>query len=185
MSSQIFNDDILNKINKFMIASNLKKRLIYELSELKIGNAYINIENNETSDGEVLIINIVLDKKTDIFTFHICNNYPFRAPKQVYINYKRYISYLKLESPKTLNEIKQVVLKHKNIMLDCLCCSSLACAAQWSPAIKFKNIINEFYYYKKIRRGIINKLFASKILNKYLHCDDKAFCEYFYSFLIL
>jgi hypothetical protein len=174
--------NILQEISYFM-KGGIKRRLINELRVLKNENAYITVEHVEKISGCILAINVVLNNTTDLFTFYICNSYPFKPPQEVYINYKKYNnSYLKINSHKTLNKIKEILLKN-NRTVDCLCCSSICCPSNWSPAVKIQNIIDEFYYYKKIRKNIINELLAIKIINRYLS-DDKGFIQYFCSFLI-
>ena len=46
---------------------------------------------------------------------------------------------------------------------DCLCCHSLNCSANWSPAIKLYHIIGEINNTLKFKRDIINLLLADKI----------------------
>jgi hypothetical protein len=54
---------------------------------------------------------------------------------------------------------------------DCLCCSSILCPANWTPAIRIIKIIEEAEKIKKYRRLIINRLLAKKIIVKYLISD--------------
>ena len=60
---------------------------------------------------------------------------------------------------------KEMVKKLKG--QDCLCCSSVNCNVNWSPAIKLFNIINEIKDTLKFKRDIINVLLADKIKKKY------------------
>ena len=50
---------------------------------------------------------------------------------------------------------------------DCLCCHSINCSANWSPAIKLNRIIGEINNTLKFKRDIINLLLADKIKIRY------------------
>ena len=50
---------------------------------------------------------------------------------------------------------------------DCLCCHSLNCSANWSPAVRLYHIINEIKSILKFKKDIINLLLADKIKIKY------------------
>ena len=50
---------------------------------------------------------------------------------------------------------------------DCLCCHSINCTANWSPAIRLHRIIDEIKDTIKFKKDIINLLLAEKIKKKY------------------
>ena len=169
----------------------IKKRVTRELLELQNKGAYISVEyntnyNNITyiNNKHLLTINIVLAGTDDLITFEICRDYPFKGPTNIKINYKPYSSFLRINQEKTLNEVKLMYFNfNKNLLHCCLSCSSITCPERWSPPVKLIHILEEIQEYKNLRRSIINKLLAYKILNRYL-MDDNGFHNYFYSFLI-
>lgn len=166
-SSQVLDDVILNTLDRFQIGS-IKKRIINELVEFKKNNAYIHLEFQENYthfNQSTIKITIFLNQENDVYSFHISRDYPFKPPSKFTINYKDYKQYLKIDSPKTINELRT----YNDIK--CFCCSSIYCSGNWSPGLKMQNIMNEFKQIKKYRRDIINRLLAKKIVDKYLIPD--------------
>ena len=185
------NPDIIQELERSNINS-VKKRLSRELLDLQNQGAYISVEYNTNYNNinyinskHLYTINIVLNNTTDLISFQICKDYPFKPFTNIKINYKLYSSFLKIHEEKTLNEVKIMYFSlNKQPLHCCLCCSSITCEEKWNPLVRITNIIEEIQEYKKIRRAVINKLLAFKILNKYV-TDDKSFHKYFYSFLYL
>lgn len=185
------NPEIVLELEKLEPNSN-KKRLTRELLELQNKGAYISVEYNTNynninyiNNKHLLTINIVLAGTDDLITFQICRDYPFKGPKNIKINYKPYSSFLKINQEKTLNEVKLMYFNfNKNLLDCCLSCSSITCPERWSPPVRLINILEEIQEYKKIRRAVINKLLATKIIIRYLIHDKEGFNDYFYSFLI-
>jgi ubiquitin-protein ligase len=173
--NDILDHEIILEIDKIKIGG-IKKRLINELKDLKKNNSYISV-NYIDKNIPYLDIMIILNNN-DKFNFHILSDYPFKPPKNIFINNKNYNDFLKIYSQKTLIELKTY------INFDCLCCYSITCSSNWSPPLRLINMINEYYNFKKTRKNIINKLLANKIINKFLKIDDKGFHEYFYHFLV-
>jgi len=60
---------------------------------------------------------------------------------------------------------KKIVLNIKK--QNCLCCHSINCKANWSPAIKLQLIIEEIKDILKFKRDITKGLLAQKIEQKY------------------
>tara|TARA_B110001469_G_C9437170_1_gene221727 strand:+ start:215 stop:664 length:450 start_codon:yes stop_codon:yes gene_type:complete len=128
------------------------KRLIKEKHELysKYNNCELESchEYNHNNQLKVIINNIN-------FTAKLSSQYPFRAPN-LFIND---ISYLKILRFKT----KEL----KDMKIDCLCCKSLTCTNNWAPSKKVNDIIEEFFYNRKIIKKIIGKWFLTEICIKY------------------
>jgi ubiquitin-protein ligase len=186
------NPEIVEELQYLNGVTGIKKRLARELFDLQNNKAYIHIEYNDNNiisrniynNPYIFNIHVVLAGENDLITFEICRDYPFKPPKNIKINYKQYSSFLKINSSNTMKQVKELYAKfYKTRMPDCcLSCSSISCYANWSPPVKLINIVQEVQTFKKIRRSVIDKLLATKIINKYL-IDDKGFHEYFYSFL--
>jgi ubiquitin-protein ligase len=103
--------------------------------------------------------NITTSKKR-VYKFILNSHYPFRPP-EIYINNTMYSNILQMKG----DYEKKMVKKLKG--QDCLCCHSVNCNVNWSPAIKLFNIINEIKDTLKFKRDIINVLLADKIKKKY------------------
>ena len=166
-SSQSLNMDILLELDKFQ-KGGIKKRLTNELVEFSKLGAYMNVEyipDNKIINLSYIIITIVLKGEDDVYQFELTHDYPFRPPKSFRINYKKYKQYLKIDSTKTLHELK--LFKGIN----CLCCHTISCGDNWGPIMRLYNFIDEYKTLKQYRREIINRILAQKIINKYLYPD--------------
>jgi ubiquitin-protein ligase len=165
-SSQILDDDILFELDRFKIGS-IKKRIVNELVEFKKKDAYIHVEfqENKHNHSHAIQINVVPNNEDNVYCFTITSDYPFKPPSKVTINFKDYKKYLKIDSSKTMEDLR----KYNGIQ--CLCCNTISCSANWSPAIRLQDFISEFKQIKKYRRDIINRLLSIKIIDKYLISD--------------
>ena len=186
-SSQSLENDILFELDKLGIGT-VKRRLTNELVEFTKQGAYINVEyvkerpntistrntineidnidNIDNSRNSYVIITIMLNGDNTLYQLNITKEYPFHAPSIVRINYKDYrFNYLKINSEKTLKELKEF------IKFDCLCCSSILCPENWSPAIRLVKIIDEIKQIRYCRMIIIHRLLAKKIIDRYLIHD--------------
>ena len=162
-SSQSLDADILFELDKLQ-KGNFKRRLTNELVGFSKSGSYIHAQyiNNNKS---YIIITIVPKGGDNIYHFDIANDYPFRPPLRFRINYKCYNQYLKIDSLKTLHE-----LKFYN-GINCLCCHTIFCGGKWGPTMRLNDFINEYNQMKKYRRDIIYRLVVQKIINKYLYPD--------------
>jgi hypothetical protein len=162
-SSQSLDADILFELDKLQKGS-FKRRLTNELVEFSKSGSYIHAEyiNNNKS---YIIITIVPKGDENIYHFDIANDYPFAPPLKFRINYKSYNQYLKIDSVKTLNELKLYN------GLNCLCCNTIFCGGKWGPTMRLIDFINEYNQMKKYRRDIIYRLLVKIIINKYLYPD--------------
>jgi len=178
-SSQSLDDRILFELDK-LNRGTVKKRLTNELVELKKQGAYINVDYydnnliNNSIDNSIdniirkpyITVTVVLNENGCLYQFNILSDYPFKPPSMAKINYHDYRKdYLQIQSQKTIKELKEFM------NCQCLCCSSILCPANWTPAIRIIKIIEEFEKIKKYRRLIINRLLAKKIIDKYLISD--------------
>jgi hypothetical protein len=175
-SSQSLDSDILFEIDRIQNGS-IKKRITNELNEFKKQGAYMNVEYKiddiEKIDKEksepVLSITIIMENENNVYNFDVASCYPFRPPKNFYINHINYKNYLSIHSSKTLQELKL----YKGI--GCLCCHTIFCGDNWTPLLGLKNFINEFKKIKEYRQYIIYKMLVEKIINKYLISDINLF----------
>jgi hypothetical protein len=164
-SSVSLHDNILFELDKLKIG-NVKKRIVNELVEYKNIYSYIDAEYKENINQPIIIVTIALKKNDTLFQFYITKEYPFKPPIKFKINCKNYIDYLKIESQKTLYELKTFY------NINCLCCNNIYCDhTKWSPTIKMQDFINEYKKIKIYRYEIIIRILCKKILEKYLISD--------------
>jgi ubiquitin-protein ligase len=120
----------------------------------------------DTFDGVILAheedkVNVTVterlgDNKLRSYKFVIDSNYPFHPP-ETYVNKVKYSSMLKLNGELEKNMAKKMKGQ------DCLCCHSLQCRANWSPAIRLFHIIDEIKNTIEFKRDVVNILLAEKI----------------------
>lgn len=94
------------------------------------------------------------------YKFILTTNYPFHPPK-IFVNEQPYANLLRIQGDYQKDMVKKMRGQ------DCLCCHSLNCSVNWSPAIKLHRIIDEIKDTIKFKRDIINLLLADKIKKKY------------------
>ena len=166
-SSHVLDDSILFELDKIRVGST-KRRIVYELVEFKKNDMYIDAKYEENVSNIIystILVTIIPKGEDTIYSFNISSDYPFKPPSKFTINYKDYKQYLKIDSPKTIEEIRT----YNDIK--CLCCNTISCGSNWCPSLKMQSFINEFKQVKKYRRDIINRLLAKKIVEKYLVQD--------------
>lgn len=164
-SSHSLDNFILLELDK-LSSGGLKKRIVNELVDFMKEGAYINAEYKKIMNQSIIIITIVHKNIDTIFQFHISRDYPFKPPIKFIINYREYIHFLKIETRKTMNELKSFY------NINCLCCNNLYCNENnWSPTYKLQHFMNEFNKIKEYRYGIIIRILCKKIVEKYLILD--------------
>ena len=84
---------------------------------------------------DIEIVHAVIGK--NIFKFELCKNYPFRPPRNVWVNGLHYTEIKQKMTPKGVAYLK----KYKG--MECFCCNSILCPNSWTPAIRLPYIINE------------------------------------------
>ena len=158
----------------------LKSRIKNEYKELsKKYNSDTNSDirvlwDTETNHVIVEIHQLVKEDKIDIFTFIVDRTYPFHSPR-FHFNDEPYSHYLRIPSQRFSEHLKMFTNK------SCLCCSSLACKYNWSPAINLYNFIDELNKIRQYKRNIVHKILADKVKDKYLIDDVDLECYLFSS----
>jgi len=109
---------------------------------------------------------IVTLKKDETFvitvnnkTFNIPKNYPFVKPT-IFINNISYYSFLQTNSKRIL----QLLGKNK---IDCLCCSTILCKDNWSPAYTIEKLLKEIEIMNNVKRRVKYQICIEDILKKY------------------
>ena len=158
------NNLIIDQLPSKAIARRLKKELepMYKLY------GEIRLECVSSSNGICVCVYEIVNSCKLFYKFIINNNYPFHSP-EIYVNNIKYTQLLISKTTSEINDLK----KFKGI--NCLCCSSLTCKDNWSPAMKLTNIINEIKYYKQIKRDLVYKIIIDIIKKKYLIDDIELY----------
>jgi hypothetical protein len=145
----------------------LKNRIKNEYKELTniytINNKYEIFISYDPIISQVMITLIEKNNNNE-YTFIVDRKYPFHPPR-FHFNNQPYSHYLKLSSQRFTEYLKKFTNKA------CLCCSSLSCKYNWSPAIKLKMFIDELNIIRQHKRNIVYKILAEKVKDKYL-IDD-------------
>lgn len=154
----------------------VKKRIKRELEKLDENCSLISIEV-EKNDKDISrqckpVLNIYDNSNGLIYSLTLDTNYPFSSPK-VQINYRTYYEFLRVGISSFSENLKKIY------KINCLCCSSITCGDNWTPAYTTNHIINEIRIFKGYKRDLINKLFADKIKIKYLIDDINLDCWLF------
>jgi hypothetical protein len=153
----------------------LKSRIKNEYKDLsKIYNNVKILWDFELNNVVIEIQEVVKeDASTDTFTFVVDRTYPFHSPK-FHFNNNPYSHYLRIPSQRFSQHLKRFTNK------SCLCCSSLACKYNWSPAVKLHMFIAELDKIRQYKRNIVYKLLADQVKDKYL-IDDVDLDSYLFS----
>ena len=142
----------------------IRRRLTKELETLYSVFLKIEIQMNELSNPKVTIYENV-GAYIHKYDFIISNNYPFVKP-EIFFQNRHYREFLQI----THNHVGRKTFKTAT-GLDCLCCNSITCSANWSPALTLNKIIEEIHNYRRLKRNVLNKVFADIIKRKYLIND--------------
>ena len=136
-------------------------------AELKLFiNKFGSINLSFTTDSDSLIFTIIdnnIIPQFNTIAFVVPIDYPFRPPL-VCINGQNYTSLIKFTSREKLNVLKSLTDK------DCLCCNTIICSDNWSPAMTFIDIVSEI----KNNFKLIDKILLQISFNKFklLLSDD-------------
>lgn len=134
-----------------------RKRISAELKQLINIVEFGNLSFTNDLDSLVLtIIDNNITPQFNTFSFVLPNEYPFRPPK-VIINGQDYTSLLKFTCREKLDVLKSLTNK------SCLCCNTVTCYDNWSPAMTFIDILSEI----KNNLKLIDKIILQISFNKF------------------
>ena len=129
-------------------------------------NKFGSVNLSFTNDSDSLIFTIIDNNITpqfNTFAFVVPIDYPFRPPN-VIINGQKYTNLIKMNNHEKLHVLKSLTDK------DCLCCNTIICSDNWSPAMTFIDIVSEI----KNNFKLIDKILLQISFNKFklLLSDD-------------
>jgi ubiquitin-protein ligase len=154
----------MNEIKK--IQNHTLKRFNNEIPELY--SKYKNLNINYTE--EIIVLKI---KNIEI---HLNHNYPFHPPA-VFINRNPYINYLTVKS-KFIAEILK-----KYVKTECLCCSTIICAANWTATHHIQKIMEEINYINETKRMVKYEIAVRLLYDKIKTPLPKDICDTILTYL--
>ena len=114
-------------------------------------------------------IKVVKEKNT--YELDLQSDYPFKPPINIRYNGIDYKKGLFNYSEKV-----QKILKKKYCM-ECLCCNTVLCGSNWTPATNISHLINEMDKITKIQKEIIIIILCDEIRGKF-NCYFADFEKY-------
>ena len=142
----------------------------------RINSEIINLYNQSdyvSSERKGSSISIKVIKEKNTYEFDLQKDYPFKPPVNIKYNgdiYKKSLS--------NYSENFRKILKNK-YHIECLCCNTLLCGTNWTPACNTSHIINEIDKITKIQKEVMIILMCDEIREQYL-CTFAEFEKYLF-----
>ena len=157
------------------VAIDLKKstacftRIINELGTLYVQCNNIKIEKQQSNN----IITLSFNGHT--YHIELCPSFPFKTPEKIMVDGVDYSRILVASDPRMKPYLKNYT------GTDCMCCSSLVCPDNWTPATRITSIINEVEFNIHLKYNILFHILCDEIRAKHkLSSDFAAFEEYLF-----
>ena len=140
----------------------------------RINNEIINLFNQSvfvSSERKDSVISLKVVKGENTYELDLQKDYPFKPPINIKYNGQHYKKSLSNYSEKVTKILK------RNYFMECLCCNTLLCGTNWSPACNISHIINEMDKITKIQNEVEIRLSCDEIRVKYF-CTFAEFEKY-------
>lgn len=150
-------------------ATGFLTRIINELGTLYVQCNNIKLEKQQA--------NHIITLSCNGHTYHIelCPSFPFKTPEKIMVDGVDYSRILVTSDPR----MKPYLQKYTGT--NCLCCSSLVCPDNWTPATRLTSIINEAEFNIHLKYKILFHILCDEIRAKYELIKDFApFEEYLF-----
>lgn len=141
------------------------KRIMNEHMSLLLQGC--NVESKHINNEFEFIITFNNNK----YKIILPNNYPFVIPTQIYLNGVNYKNKI------YINEKRVLACLKKHFGLECLCCSSVLCGANWMPTMSMIHIVNEINNIYIIKKQLLLYMLYDSIKSKY-NCEFAYFEKY-------
>ena len=148
-------------------ARGISNRINSEILNLFNQSDFVSSERKGTS----ILIKVIKGENT--YEFDLQKDYPFKPPVNIRCNGNNY-----KRSLHNYSENFRKILKNKYHM-ECLCCNTVLCGTNWTPACNSTHIINEMDKIIKIQKEIIIIILCDDIRSKYL-CTFAEFEKYLF-----
>jgi hypothetical protein len=146
----------------------IPNRINSEIINLFNQTDYVSSERKATS----IILTVIKDKNK--YEMELQSDYPFKPPKNIKYNgndYKRSL----FNYPEKFRKILK-----RNYFIDCLCCNTLLCGTNWTPACNSSHIINEIDKIIKIQKEVVIRLLCDEIRKEKKLCIFAEFEKYLF-----
>ena len=143
----------------------------------RINREIINLFNQSdfvSSERKGTSISIKVIKEKNTYEFDLQKDYPFKPPVNIKYNgdiYKKSLS--------NYSENFRKILKNK-YHIECLCCNTLLCGTNWTPACNTSHIINEIDKITKIQEEVMIILICDEIRKEKKLCTFAEFEKYLF-----
>jgi len=148
-------------------ARGIANRINSEIANLFNQSDFVSSERKGTS----ILITVINKKKK--YEMELPSDYPFKPPKNIRYNGNNYKKSLFNYSEKFRKILK------RNYFIECLCCNTILCGTNWTPACNICHIINEMDKIIKIQKEVVIRLLCDEIRDKYL-CTFAEFEKYLF-----
>jgi len=156
-----------------------ERRGFHEVQTLREEWSEVTLRYN--SDGQQVIY-VQMNKhgrfsKATIIQFALSPAYPFRPPR-VRVNYSDYLGKSCCTSSKRISQILKTLGGNRIL---CLCCDTMLCSSNWTPAFTLADVVNEIHGQVLLRQKVKYMLFLSYLAEK--HRFDENVERYIITFL--
>ena len=112
-------------------------------------------------------VHFIIEKHNGtVLKFLLSNKYPFQEPKLLINN--NYYNMNILRNPSSA-KINNFLKKYK---INCMCCSTIICDKNWSPAYRIENVLDEIKQVNIVKRYVKHYLIIDDICRmKNIHTD--------------
>lgn len=150
-------------------ATKFLTRIINELGTLYVQCNNIKLEKQQENH----IITLGYNGRT--YHIELCSSFPFKTPEKIKVDG---VDYSRI---KMMRDVRMKPYLKKYTGYNCICCSSLVCADNWTPATRLASIINEVEFNINLKSKILFHILCDEIRNKYgLTSDFARFEEYLF-----
>ena len=151
-----------------------KKRLQREINYIKEKMSEYTIldEMQENESKREIYLHIITPSQNEL-VFTLPYDFPFKPPQNLSVNGQNY-RYLLKNMPTRIYYLyyhpDEIYFKEKSVNINynntnCLCCSSLLCADNWSPVNMVYHILNEIKQHNELKRIIMYKLMLKNMFD--------------------
>jgi ubiquitin-protein ligase len=147
----------MNKKNRSNISTCIK-RCTVEMMDLYQHYDFKSMQVKLLSTNEVHFVIEESDGK--VLKFILSERYPFIQPKLM-VNNKVYMNNVLKNS--NCERVHKIL---RNNFVDCMCCSSITCDKNWSPAYRMENVLFEVAQVRTIKNYVKQYLIMDDICRK-------------------
>ena len=143
----------------------------------RINSEIINLFNQSdfvSSERRATSIIITVIKKKNKYQMELPSDYPFKPPKNIKFNDDIY-----KKSLFNYSEKFRKILRNK-YHIECLCCNTILCGTNWTPACNTSHIINEIDKITKIQKEVMIILMCDEIRKEKKLCTFAEFEKYLF-----